>query len=302
VRNSKLASLKRVLDAFVETRPWPVRIEADPIEFPHRFTNPRDIEVVGLLSTALAYGKVSLFKPKIAQLLDGLGTQPARTVASLDLRELTDLTRGFVYRFNTGADLACLLSGMGRCLEIHGSLEAGFLDARRRASDWREALSLFSRDLRAAAPQREIEKRLGPCRGLQHLLPSGDGVAKRLNLYLRWMVRPNDGIDFGIWKNVSPSQLMIPLDTHVARLGHLLGFTERTTLTWKTVEDITAALRLLDPTDPTRYDFALCHYGMSGACPRTSLEENCLRCPLKGECRKGRALVSEEREQVVLRQ
>ena len=129
---------------------------------------------------------------------------------------------------------------------------------------------------------------LGPIRGLHHLLPFAEaGAAKRLNLYLRWMVRGPDPIDFGIWKQLSPAQLVIPLDTHVMRISKWLGLTKRTTIGWATAEEVTASLRQLDPTDPVRYDFALCHYGMSGACPATPVKSNCERCALRAECRNG---------------
>lgn len=104
------------------------------------------------------------------------------------------------------------------------------------------------------------------------------------------MVRGPDGIDFGVWKQVAPSRLLIPLDTHVMRIARLLGLTARRDASWRTAEEVTSSLKLLDPEDPVRYDFALCHYGMSGACPAVPVRENCLRCELKSACRRGRQL------------
>jgi endonuclease III len=104
------------------------------------------------------------------------------------------------------------------------------------------------------------------------------------------MVRGPDSIDFGLWKRVSPSQLVMPLDTHVMRISRWLGLTRRATIGWAAAEEITASLRLLDAADPVRYDFALCHYGMSGACPARPVRDHCLACPLKGVCRVGRRL------------
>lgn len=136
-------------------------------------------------------------------------------------------------------------------------------------------------------------RKLGPLRGLHHLLPFAEaGAAKRLNLYLRWMVRGPDEIDFGIWKQVKPSELVIPLDTHVMRISRWLGLTKRNTIGWATAEEVTASLRRLDPLDPVRYDFALCHYGMSGVCPAKPVRTNCVKCPLRGECAIGRKLKS----------
>jgi len=270
----------------VESRPWQARVKADPVEFPHRYTDPRDVETVALLSASLAYGRADLFKPKIAGILQGLGARPARALASLDVAGAKALLQGFVYRFNLPSDVAVLLLGMGRSLEKFGSLENAFVAGK--TDSWQTTLARFAKGLRAAAPEKEIVRRLGPIRGLHHLLPFAEaGAAKRLNLYLRWMVRGPDPIDFGIWKQLSPAQLVIPLDTHVMRISKWLGLTKRSTIGWATAEEVTASLRQLDPDDPVRYDFALCHYGMSGACPAKPIKANCQRCLLRAECRIG---------------
>jgi len=104
---------------------------------------------------------------------------------------------------------------------------------------------------------------------------------------LRWMVRGPDGVDLGLWRNVSPARLIVPLDTHVARIARWLGLTSRRTIDWAAAEEITASLRLLDPTDPVKYDFPLCHWGMSGACPAVPQRENCHACPMHSVCREG---------------
>jgi uncharacterized protein (TIGR02757 family) len=280
--------LKPLLDAFSEARGWETRIQNDPVEFPHRYQHPRDVESVALLSACLAYGRAALFKPKIAGLLAPMGERPAEFLAGLDLPRARKLLDGFVYRFNLPADLAVLLMGIGAALKRHGSLEALFVRSLEGRT-WQAALAHFANAIKAGAPKEKIERALGPVRGLSHLLPVAEsGAAKRLNLYLRWMVRGPDAIDFGVWPKLSPAQLLIPLDTHVARIAKLLGLTARRDLSWRTAEEVTASLRRLDAGDPVRYDFALCHYGMSGACPSTPVPANCRRCPLRAECRFGR--------------
>ncbi|HZN92334.1 MAG TPA: DUF2400 family protein [Myxococcales bacterium] len=125
------------------------------------------------------------------------------------------------------------------------------------------------------------------------MLPAvGGGAAKRLNLYLRWMVRGPDEVDFGIWTRVSPARLVIPLDTHIHRMARHLGLTRRKTAGWKTAEEITAALRRIDPADPVKYDFALCHFGMSGACPLKPARAVCEGCALLPACRTGRRMTA----------
>jgi uncharacterized protein (TIGR02757 family) len=113
------------------------------------------------------------------------------------------------------------------------------------------------------------------------------GAAKRWNLYLRWMVRGPDGVDLGIWRDVAPAVLVVPLDTHVARVARRLGLTRRNDLSWRTAEEVTAALRVADPLDPVRFDFALCHLGMSGRCPPRRAPERCADCGLREGCQAG---------------
>jgi uncharacterized protein (TIGR02757 family) len=287
----RAARLRPLLEGFRDTRAFALRVAADPIEFPQRYRDPRDVEVVALLSAALAYGRVDLFKPKIAGLLANLGPRPAQAVHALTVSQAHELLDGFVYRFNVPADLAVLLLGMGRTLEADGSLEQAFVNALAQGGTWRLAIAGFIRRLRALAPEREIVRVLGKTRGVHHLLPGADsGAAKRLNLYLRWMVRGPDAVDRGVWRQLSPAQLIIPVDTHVARMGWWLGLTERKTISWAMAEEITASLRLLDADDPVKYDFVLCHYGMSGACPATPVRANCVVCPLKSSCKRGREL------------
>jgi uncharacterized protein (TIGR02757 family) len=139
--------------------------------------------------------------------------------------------------------------------------------------------------------RKPVERALGPVRGLAHLFPdpARGGASKRQMLLLRWMVRGPDGLDFGLWKEVPSSALTIPLDTHIARVSRRIGLTQRRTLGWRTAKDITDSLKLLDPADPIKYDFALCHLGMSGACPPRLTVEHCRRCPLSAGCRTGLA-------------
>jgi uncharacterized protein (TIGR02757 family) len=286
------AALKPRLDPFFESAPYAARIAFDPVEFPHRFSAPRDIEVAGLLSACLAYGRADLFKPKLEGLLAGMGPSPAAFTTALDVASARRLLSDFVYRFNVGTDLAALLMGIGRALREEGSLEALFLRGWSPAGSWHDALSAFTGALRNV-PMAPLRRALGRERGLHHLLPSplGPGAAKRLNLFLRWMVRGPDEVDFGIWKRVPPSALIIPVDTHVARMARNLRLTARKDLTWRTAEEITASLRRLDPADPVKYDFALCHYGMSGACPARSRPDLCRACPLLACCRTGPGVV-----------
>ncbi|MHB8417873.1 MAG: TIGR02757 family protein [Myxococcales bacterium] len=284
--------IKALLDELRAAHDPRERVPYDPVELVHLYRAPEDIEVAGLLCASLAYGRVDLFKPVLRRLLQALGPSPARFCRQMPARASWSAFEGLVYRFNQGADLACLLWACGEALRRHGSLGALFKRGLREGDgSLRDGLARFGGWLRAVdfAP---VVRRLGAPRALDHLLPapSAGGACKRLNLYLRWMIRGPDEVDFGVWK-LPPSLLVIPLDTHIARMAHNLGLTRRRDLSWRTAEEITASLRLLDPADPVKYDFALCHYGMSGLCPPARRAARCAACALRGGCGPGGRLV-----------
>jgi uncharacterized protein (TIGR02757 family) len=170
---------------------------------------------------------------------------------------------------------------VGRLLREDGSLEAAF-----RAGDDAESPTVepglrgFSeRALRATGrPGDPAMKFLFPS-------PARGGACKRMNLFLRWVVRPADGIDLGLWRAVPPARLLVPLDVHVAFHARVLGFSSRRHADWRMVGDVTDALRRLDPSDPVRYDFALCHLGIHGDCRRRRDPMICPACPIDALCR-----------------
>jgi uncharacterized protein (TIGR02757 family) len=263
------------------------RMRGDPVELPHRYSDRLDIEVAALLSAALAYGRVDLFKPRLAALLRALGPSPgalARDAGPADLLQRCD---GFSYRMTGARDVACLLWGAGGILRRWGSLGACFEAHHRRLGGptVRGALAAFVDEL-CGADFTALTGKRGPTRRLKHLLPhpARGSACKRLNLFLRWMVRGPDGVDFGLW-DVPASALVVPLDTHVHRIGRLVGLTRRKDLSWRTAEDVTARLRALDAVDPVRFDFALSHLGISGACPSRKDPRKCAGCPLRPICR-----------------
>jgi uncharacterized protein (TIGR02757 family) len=157
-------------------------------------------------------------------------------------------------------------------------VEAFFLEGHR-PGDLRSSLSSFSRRARALGQSGS--------RGFAYLLPDpGTGSAtKRLCLFLRWMVRPADGLDLGLWSGVEPRELVIPLDTHVLRISRYIGLTGRRTATWSTAVEITEALARLCPADPVRYDFAIAQLGISGGCLHRRVPDRCGACPLDPVCR-----------------
>jgi uncharacterized protein (TIGR02757 family) len=195
----------------------------------------------------------------------------------------------FVHRWIRGADVVALLWILRQMVERSGSIQAFFLAGDDpSAPDVGPALESFSaRALTVGL--RPVDGRVPRAPGVGYFFPrpSKGSACKRLNLFLRWMVRRDD-VDLGAWTGVSPSRLVVPLDTHVVRLGRCLRLTRYRSPGWRMASEITASLRAIDPVDPVRFDFSLCHVGMMGACghgtPRLDT-----RCPLRGFCRPKRS-------------
>ena len=282
-------NLKHHLDAFLESFPKARGVSNDPVQFVHRYDDPRDREIAGLIVSAFAYGNVKSILVSAEQALSYLGSHPARTIASFDPRKDARRLRSFYHRFNTNRDLAVFFWMIRRLLEEHGSLENAFLAGLSpEDTDTGPALSRFCAEMLGTGyekfyPPGELKRRIG----VRFLLPSPtDGSAcKRMNLYLRWMARPADGVDSGIWTRVRPDMLVIPLDTHIARISSYIGLTDMKSPGWKMAVDITRSLRQLDPADPLKYDFALCHLGIAGDCPRKRDLRKCFACPIRSICR-----------------
>ncbi len=251
------------------------RVAADPVSFVHRYPGPDDQEVVGLIAASLAFGNVTAIRASIDRVLVALGEAPAVAVRRRRRATLERRLEAFVHRIYRGEHVAALLANAGALVRDRGSLGAAFATELEAVGDFREALARFADALRGPdAP-----------RGLRHLVPDprAGSACKRLLLYLRWMVRPADGVDLGLWP-ISPAHLVIPVDTHVHRIARNLGFTQRKDASWRTAEEITACLRDFDPRDPVKYDFALCHLGISRQCPSQRDPDLCATCVLKAHC------------------
>ncbi len=265
----KRPALKRKLDALYADYDFKGRVESDPICLPTRYTDKPDIETAGLIAASLAYGRVDLFLPIATKLLDRMGEHPAEFAGSASPKELIDLTGGLAYRFQRSRDLAAFVYSIGSLIRDHGGLEAAFMEGMSpKAGDTGEALARFVALLAKVDTSVFYSNKEGsgaPSKGLRQLMPSPatGGAAKRGCLYLRWMVRDAD-IDFGLWKGVGAHRLVIPLDTHIMRVSECLGFTKRKSPGWATAVEITRSLKALEPDDPLKYDFALCHMGMQG--------------------------------------
>jgi uncharacterized protein (TIGR02757 family) len=264
----------------------------DPIHIVRRYRRPDDQEVVAFCAAALAFGRVSSVMQSIERLLAIMGSagglrneSPAAFVRQFDPRRHAGAFEGFVHRWTRAVDVVALLWVLRQMLDRSGSIEGFFVDGLDRdAPDIGPSIDSFSQramalDLRAAygrVPAR-------PGVGYFFPRPSTGSGCKRLNLFLRWMVR-HDALDLGIWSRVPAAKLVVPLDTHIIRVGRCLRLTRYTSPGWKMAQDITASLRRLDPEDPVKYDFSMCHLGMMDACGFDRAKRDS-QCPLRGVCR-----------------
>lgn len=243
------------------------KLDPDPLVFARDFADPRDGEIAGLTAAAFAYGRVEAIMDALGRIFGVLSPGPRAFLERVAPSELRELTRGFYYRFQKEQDLALFLLLLARTLERFGSLSALF----RSGDDGRDVasgLAALAHGILSADPRPLLRSRSLPERHpVRHLLtsPERGGAAKRLCLFLRWMCR-RDCLDPGYWEGlVDPARLVVPLDTHVARVSRELALAHRKAVDWRTACEITASLRTYDPTDPVRYDFSLFRYGLGGA-------------------------------------
>jgi uncharacterized protein (TIGR02757 family) len=260
----------------------------DPVHIVRRYESPADREVVGFCAAALAFGRVASVLQSIESLLAVMGPEPAQFVHGFDPARERSRLEPLVHRWISGRDLIALLIVLQRMLRESGSIEKFFLQGEDHESlHIGPALDSFSTRAMATDLSGAYGRRVPRQRGVAYFFPrpSAGSACKRLNLFLRWMVRC-DAIDLGVWSTVSAARLIVPLDTHVIRLGRCLRLTRYTSPGWKMALDITNALRAFDPRDPVRFDFALCHVGMMNACGFLK-PQGSAQCPLRGLCNPG---------------
>lgn len=233
----------------------PSFIASDPVCIPHLFTKKQDIEIAGFFAAIFAWGNRTTIINKSKQLMQLMQMQPHSFCLHATANELKKL-EGFKHRtFNT-TDLLYCIEFFKRHYSVYESLENAFMPANQPPRSIEEALSYFHHYFFA------IED--APLRTKKHIsTPEKGSSCKRLNMFLRWMVRKDkSGVDFGIWKNIQPSQLICPIDVHVARVAKRFNLLDRKQMDWLAAEELTNYLKKLDPNDPAKYDFALFGLGV----------------------------------------
>ncbi|MBI3605670.1 MAG: TIGR02757 family protein [Nitrospirae bacterium] len=277
-RNQLLVQLYREFD-------FRSSLSTDPVGFLSGYRKVADIEGVAFISSALAFGRIELFKPVIAKILEMGKGDFSQFILDFNPSKDKSLFKDIYYRIWTGEDLACLIMALKTILIRHGSLESLFLKYDNPAEESLEqAMIHFSEEWVKFNPEK-IYGINQFTRSFKAFVPSprSGSACKRFCLFLRWMVRKGD-LDSGIWNSASPSRLIIPLDTNIIRIGRFLRLTRLKTAGWKMAKEITKSLKEIDPEDPLKFDFPLCHFSIRGICLAKEPGTLCGLCQTRKNC------------------
>jgi uncharacterized protein (TIGR02757 family) len=243
--------LKEFLDNKVKEYNRPEFIKDDPISIPHLFTKKQDIEIAGFFASVFAWGNRTTIISKGKELMHRMNNAPYAFIKDHTAKDLRSL-RGFTHRTFNEDDLYYFVESLHHHYSKYDSLESAFFPARDYNIE--QGLIHFKNYFFSLDHLKRTEKHISS--------PLQKSTCKRLNMFLRWMVRNDDRVDFGLWKNMSPAQLVCPIDVHVARVAKKLGLLKRKQVDWIAATDLTGALRQLDKDDPVKYDFALFNLGV----------------------------------------
>ncbi|WP_173198524.1 TIGR02757 family protein [Geobacter sp. SVR] len=275
-----------VLDRLYATRS-PRHLANDPLSFCHRYPDPADREVAAVIASSFAYGNVLIILRTLESIFAALGPSPRRYAECFEPKQGLAAFSGFKHRFNDSRDLCALLWAIRLMIEQRGSIGAFFLAGHDSAAgDVTAALNTYSAEVLGLDYRPVFGRDTLPGDSYFPFFfpaPASGSACKRLCMFLRWVVRPADGIDLGLWHGIAPSQLVIPVDTHIQRISSYLDFTRRKNADWRMAREITAALGVLDPDDPVKYDFSLAHLGISEKCNGVD-RDICLTCGIAEIC------------------
>jgi uncharacterized protein (TIGR02757 family) len=224
-------------------------IDTDPIQIPHRFSQKENIEIAGFLTATIAWGQRKSIINNANRLMELMDNAPYDFVCNASAHDLKGLEH-FVHRTFNGRDCCFFIESLRNIYRNHNGLEAVFTKGFQAEGTIFGALKYFREAFLVTPHEQRVTKHLSDV--------TANSSAKRLNMFLRWMVRKDEaGVDFGLWKDIPMSALMLPLDVHTGDVARAYGLLTRKQNDWKAVEEITAILRQFDPHDPIRYDFAL---------------------------------------------
>lgn len=233
----------------------PSFIANDPISIPHLFTKKEDIEIAGFLSATLAWGQRTTIISKSRELMTRMDNSPSEFILQATEKEI-NLMADFVHRTFQGTDCTYFVYALQQIYKNHGGLEKVFVEGYLKNNTVKSSISHFREAFFSFDHLPRTRKHVPD--------PTNGSASKRMNMFLRWMVRDdNKGVDFGIWKNISKADLLCPLDLHSGNVARRLDLLQRKQDDWQAVEELTANLRTFDPSDPVKYDFALFGTGVN---------------------------------------
>ena len=302
--NKHRVKLKQIFERLYNRYNHRNLIKPDPLQFVYQYNSPSDMEVVAFLSAALAYGRVEQIEKSLSNLFARMGESPFAFVKNFDKRGLKRLS-GFKHRFTTGGDIADLLVLLKQVLKRYGSIERFFIEGYNSGD--KNIIPALTRFCDSLWKMYSKDHNGQPTVGLKFLLagPAGGSACKRLNLFLRWMVRKDD-VDLGLWKSIDKAKLIVPVDVHIGRLCRILGIypvrnnpvksakapsvrvsngvNNRKTASLAAAVEITESFAQIEPTDPVKYDFALSRIGITEGC-NGKYDLRCKGCELVEFCK-----------------
>ncbi len=281
--DKKLAIIKTVLDKLYIKYNHRELIKPDPLQFVYRYNKPSDQEIIALLSADLAYGRVEQIEKSLTKLFQLMGDSPYEFVRGFGKAERKKL-KGFKHRFTTGQDISDLLTCLKKVLKKHKSIEDFFIQGYNPND--KNIIGCLSNFCNSLVKIYASEHNGKTSQGLNYLLvnPANGSTCKRLNLFLRWMVRDDD-VDAGLWNSVDKTKLIVPIDVHMGRLCRILGFHNKKNVSLSTAIQITECFAEIEPDDPVKYDFALSRIGIVENCNGRYRNE-CRECELFPLCRQ----------------
>lgn len=279
--NKRTTQIRDVLEKLYKRYNRRELISPDPLQFLYRYSKPADIEITAFLASALAYGRVQQIEKSLNNLLIRMGDSPSEFVINFD-RDKRKTLKDFKHRFTTGDDISDLLTLLRTVISRHGSIEQYF--ARGYNPGDRNIIPALSEFCNSLLDIHAAGHKGQPARGLKYLLvsPAGGSACKRLNLFLRWMVRDDD-VDTGLWKSIDQARLIVPVDVHMGRLCKILGLYDQKTVSLSAAAEITESFAEIEPADPVKYDFALSRIGILENCTGRR-RKGCEFCELFGFC------------------
>jgi uncharacterized protein (TIGR02757 family) len=257
-------SIKTVLDKLYAKYNRRQFIKPDPLQFVYHYSKPADMEIAGLLAAELAYGRVQQIQKSLNDLLGRMGDSPFEFVLNFDKQKRRKL-ESFKHRFTSGEDISDLLELLKKVLKQYGGIEEFFV--RGYSPDDKNIIAVLSKFCDSLLEMYAKDHTTPASTQLRYLLasPVAGSACKRLNLFLRWMVRDDD-VDTGLWKRIDKAKLIVPVDVHMGRLCRILGFHDQKVISLSTAVKITDCFAQIEPVDPVKYDFALSRIGILDNC------------------------------------